>query len=138
MRRTIFSMMADARSRFGEKPFAFRKTDAGWVSKTFNETFDEARLVASFLMDRGFTKGDRLAIYAEGSPNWIVAEYGIIAAGCIAVPLSFKLLPKRSPTGSNIPRRGWCSRTLIIWKKSPAWPKRSGLVRAPPSICLAR
>ncbi len=94
MRRTIFSMMADARSRFGEKPFAFRKTDAGWVSKTFNETFDEARLVASFLMDRGFTKGDRLAIYAEGSPNWIVAEYGIIAAGCIAVPLSFKLLPE--------------------------------------------
>ena len=94
MRRTIFSMIADARARFGEKPFAFRKTDAGWTFKTFNETFDESRLLASFLMDRGYTPGERLAIYAEGSPNWIVAEYGIISAGCVAVPLSFKLLPE--------------------------------------------
>ncbi len=94
MRRTIFSMIADARARFGEKPFAFRKTDAGWTFKTFNETFDESRLLASFLMDRGYASGERLAIYAEGSPNWIVAEYGIISAGCVAVPLSFKLLPE--------------------------------------------
>lgn len=94
MRRTIFSMIADAKSRFGEKPFAFQKTDSGWIGKTFNEIFDDSRLFASFLLDRGYEKDDRIAIYAEGSPNWIIGEYGTIVAGCIAVPLSFKLLPE--------------------------------------------
>ncbi|HOJ99095.1 MAG TPA: AMP-binding protein [Termitinemataceae bacterium] len=91
---TLFTMIAQARLRFGEKPFAYQKSDEGWKYKTFNQTFDEARLFASFLLNQGMQKEDRLAIYAEGSPNWIVAEYGTIMAGCIAVPLSFKLLPE--------------------------------------------
>ena len=87
-------MIENARNRFGPTPFAFQKTDSGWKSKTFNQVFDEAKLFAAFLLARGYEKGDRLAIYAEGSPNWIIAEYGSIMAGCIAVPLSFKLLPE--------------------------------------------
>ncbi len=94
MRRTIFSMMQTGRERFGDKPFAYRKTAAGWEHKTFGQTFDEARLFASFLLDRGYAPKTTVAIYAEGSPNWIVGEYGVISAGCIAVPLSFKLLPE--------------------------------------------
>ncbi|NLJ10644.1 MAG: AMP-binding protein [Treponema sp.] len=94
MRQTLFDMVQQARTRFGDKPFTFRKTDSGWVSKTFNQSFDESRLFASFLLEQGYEAQERVAIYAEGSPNWIVGEYGIIMAGLIAVPLSFKLLPE--------------------------------------------
>jgi long-chain acyl-CoA synthetase len=94
MRQTLFDMVHQARTRFGDKPFTFKKTDSGWVSKTFNQSFDESRLLAAFLLERGYSTQDRVAIYAEGSPNWIVGEYGIIMAGLIAVPLSFKLLPE--------------------------------------------
>lgn len=86
--------MENARDRFGPAPFAFKKTDSGWKTKTFDQVFIEARIFAAFLLERGCRKGDRVAIYAEGSPNWVIAEYGIIFAGCIAVPLSFKLLPE--------------------------------------------
>lgn len=94
MQRTLFTMIEAARSRFGDRPFTYDKTDSGWTSKTFGHVFDEARIFAAFLLDRGFAKGDRVAIYAEGCSNWIVGEYGTIMAGCVAVPLSFKLLPE--------------------------------------------
>lgn len=86
-------MIDNARTRFGASPFTFQKTESGWKSKSFNQTFDEARRFAAFLLSRGYAKGDRIAIFAEGSPNWIISEYGTIMAGCVAVPLSFKLLP---------------------------------------------
>jgi len=94
MRQTLFEMVRQASNRFGDKAFTFRKTDSGWVSKTYNQSFDESRRFAAFLLERGYSQEDRVAIYAEGSPNWIVGEYGIIMAGMIAVPLSFKLLPE--------------------------------------------
>lgn len=94
MRRTIFSMVKDAREQFGDKAFLFQKTDTIWESKTYNQVFDEARLFASFLLQRGIEKGDRIAIYAEGSSNWVIGEYGAIMAGAVVVPLSFKLLPE--------------------------------------------
>lgn len=94
MRQTLFDMVHQARVRFGDKPFTYKKTDSGWVSKTFNQSFDESRLMAAFLLERGYSDQERIAIYAEGSPNWIVGEYAIIMAGLIAVPLSFKLLPE--------------------------------------------
>jgi long-chain acyl-CoA synthetase len=94
MHETIFSMIRNARERFGPRPFAFQKTDSGWKSKTFDQIFDEARGFAVFLLSRGYSAGDRVAIIAEGSPNWIALEYGTIMAGCVAVPLSFKLLPE--------------------------------------------
>ncbi len=89
-------MVDNARTRFGDAPFAFQKTTHGWTSKSFNQVFDESRRFAAFLLSRGFRKGDRIAIFAEGSPNWIVAEYGAIMAGCVVVPLSFKLLPEET------------------------------------------
>ncbi|MFQ3547675.1 MAG: AMP-binding protein [Termitinemataceae bacterium] len=94
MAQTLFAMVSQARSRFGDKPYTFKKTDSGWVYKTFNQSFDESRQLAAFLLHRGYRAEDRIAIYAEGSPNWIVSEYGIIMAGMITVPLSFKLLPE--------------------------------------------
>jgi long-chain acyl-CoA synthetase len=93
MRQTIFTMIQNARAKFGDRDFTVQKTAEGWKAKSFNTVFDEARLFAACLFARGYTEGDKLAIYAEGGSNWFVSEYGIISAGCIAVPLSFKLLP---------------------------------------------
>lgn len=92
MRQTLFDMVKQARTRFGDKPFTYTKTDSGWVPKTYNQSFDESRLFASFLLERGYESQDRVALYAEGSSNWVIGEYGIIMSGLVAVPLSFKLL----------------------------------------------
>ena len=49
----------------------------------------------------GLKKGDSLAILAEGSPEWIVGELGMLMAGCVSVPLSIKLLAEEIPFRLN-------------------------------------
>lgn len=51
----------------------------------FNSKVDE---FASKLRELGMKEGDRIAIYASNSIEWIIAYFGIIRAGCAVVPLS--------------------------------------------------
>jgi len=106
MRRTIFSMVKDAREQFGEKPFVFQKTERALAIQILQPVFDEARLFASFLLQRGIEKGDRIAIYAEGSSNWVIGEYGAIMAGPSWYPFRLNCFRRRSPIGLNTPKPG--------------------------------
>ena len=51
---------------------------------------DARRMAESFgrwLRDNGFREGARIAILADNHPRWVTSYLGIIAAGCVAVPL---------------------------------------------------
>jgi len=43
--------------------------------------------IATYLMDQGIEKGDRVAILAESQPLWGVAFFAIISCGAVAVPI---------------------------------------------------
>jgi long-chain acyl-CoA synthetase len=49
--------------------------------------------VAAGLISLGVQPGDRVAICAENSIDWITAYHGILRAGAIAVPVYFELRP---------------------------------------------
>ena len=51
----------------------------------------EGTALASFLLSRGLSKGDRVAIWSENRPEWGVAYLAIVAAGLVAVPLDVLL-----------------------------------------------
>ena len=54
-------------------------------------TFDEkANRFANFLLSRGFKKGDKVAILLMNSLEWLPIYFGILKAGCMAVPLNFR------------------------------------------------
>ena len=44
--------------------------------------------LASYLREKGIEKGDRVAVYAENRPEWIMAYFGIIRLGAAVVPIS--------------------------------------------------
>lgn len=44
--------------------------------------------IAINLLSRGFKKGDKIAIFALNSPDWILAYFGILKAGCIPVTVN--------------------------------------------------
>src|ERR1700678_2032113 len=56
-------------------------------STTYAEAQRKAESVGHWLAENGFQHGARIAIFADNHPRWIVAYLGIIAAGCVAVPL---------------------------------------------------
>jgi len=61
----------------------------GEVRLTFAETYGAATCVAeSLVRDHGIAKGDRVAIAARNSANWMIAYMGIIMAGGCATLLN--------------------------------------------------
>ena len=54
-------------------------------------TREEGRIYAAGFMSIGLNKGEKVALISEGRNKWIFSELGILYAGGVDVPLSFKL-----------------------------------------------
>ncbi|MBL8968475.1 MAG: AMP-binding protein [Spirochaetaceae bacterium] len=89
-----FRAFLDAAAARGGSRTAFRWRPEGAESErlvSFAELKAQADGVGSFLLARGFARGDRVAILAENRPEWCVAYLAIVAAGLVAVPLDATL-----------------------------------------------
>ncbi|MGA8429411.1 MAG: AMP-binding protein [Candidatus Sulfotelmatobacter sp.] len=58
---------------------------------TYSELRKMAESVGQWITERKFERGARLAILADNHPRWVAAYLGIIASGCVAVPLDTAL-----------------------------------------------
>jgi len=101
MKRTILRMLDEAAARWPSAPYALRKTDAGWNAVSFADARERSREFAAWLLSTGLRRGDAAAILAEGSPEWIMSELGLLMAGGVSVPLSIKLLAEEIPFRLN-------------------------------------
>ena len=57
---------------------------------TWGEFNTKANRFANFLLSRGFKKGDKVAILLMNCLEWLPIYFGILKAGCLAVPLNFR------------------------------------------------
>jgi fatty-acyl-CoA synthase len=71
--------------RYPDKPFlVFYDT-----AVTFSELLDEAERVAGFLERQcGVRKGDRVLLFMQNSPQFVIGYYGILRANAVVVPLN--------------------------------------------------
>jgi len=60
-------------------------------SCTYAELRRMAESIGRWITENGFAHGSRLAILADNHPRWVAAYLGIIASGCVAVPLDTAL-----------------------------------------------
>lgn len=62
-----------------------------FYSKMTWAKFDEkANRFANLLLARGYKKGDKIAILLMNCLEWLPVYFGILKAGCMAVPLNFR------------------------------------------------
>ena len=101
MKRTVLRMLNEAAALWGSKPYALKKGSTDWIPTSFAQTQQRSWEFAAWILSKGFAKGQSLAILAEGSPEWVVAEHGILGAACVSVPLSIKLLADEIPFRLN-------------------------------------
>ncbi len=101
MKRTVIRMLDEAAKNWANDPYALRKTDSGYRAVTFAQARVQVREFATWVLSRGYKKGDNFAIIGEGSPEWIIGEFGLVCAGCVSVPLSIKLLGEEIPFRLN-------------------------------------
>ncbi|HEX2117367.1 MAG TPA: long-chain fatty acid--CoA ligase [Alphaproteobacteria bacterium] len=82
----LVHMLLDRAKALGAKPALWGKRDGSWVALTYAELGQQVVRLARGLRALGVQPGDRVALAAENRPEWIVADYAIMAAGGISVP----------------------------------------------------
>ncbi|WP_434340648.1 AMP-binding protein [Motilimonas cestriensis] len=58
-----------------------------FIEHTWAEVADEARRIASALKAMGFEPDERIAILAKNSAHWFIADFAIMLAGYVSVPI---------------------------------------------------
>ncbi len=84
MTRTIPAVLRDAAADFGDDTAIVD----GDVRVRFSELRARAEAAARALIALGVGPGDRVALWAPNSVEWIVASFGVYAAGAVLVPLN--------------------------------------------------
>jgi len=64
-----------------------RKNSDGWQSVSTQEFIESVKAVALGLHQLGLQRGDRVGILSQPSPQWTIAELGVLSAGGVVVPL---------------------------------------------------
>ncbi|MCK9902016.1 fatty acid--CoA ligase [Parafrankia colletiae] len=81
---TIPEMVLSAADRFG----AAEAVVDGELRLTFTELVGRVRTAAGAFAQAGVGKGDRVAIWAPNSAEWIIAAFGLLTAGGVLVPVN--------------------------------------------------
>ena len=100
VRDTIPHVAQHAAQRWGDAP-ALLENGESW---SFAELWQHARAAASAFLAHGIGKGDRIAIWAPNSREWIVTALGALTAGAAIVPLNTRL--KGREAGDILRRTG--------------------------------
>ncbi len=98
--QTIPEMVLSTATRFGD---AEAVVD-GEIRWTYTELVDRIRRAAGAFAHAGIDKGDRVALWAPNSAEWIVAAFGVLTAGGVLVPVNTRF--KAEEAGDIIARSG--------------------------------
>ncbi|HZS48139.1 MAG TPA: long-chain fatty acid--CoA ligase [Blastocatellia bacterium] len=84
---TLTALLHQAVETHKKSEFMRYKESGAWHTVSATEFEQRVRSVALGLYSLGVRKGDRVALLAESSFYWTLADYGIIATGAINVPI---------------------------------------------------
>jgi len=98
--RTIPEMVLSVTDRFGD---AEAVVD-GPLRLTFSQVAERIRCAAGAFADLGIGKGERVAVWAPNSAEWIIAAFGLLTAGGVLVPVNTRF--KTEEAGDVIARSG--------------------------------
>lgn len=73
--------------RFGDRPRYRHHVEGRWLDVSWREMGDRVRALAAGLMDAGLQRGDRACILSSTCPAWCEADFGIMTAGGVSVPI---------------------------------------------------
>jgi long-chain acyl-CoA synthetase len=80
---SLFLTRADEKS---DQPFLWAKREGAWTSIGWADAARQVASLAASLKAIGLEPGDRVALVSENRPEWLIADLGIMAAGCVTVP----------------------------------------------------
>lgn len=84
--QSLTAMFFDQATKMASKPLLYAKSGGAWRSRNWTETAEEVSKLAKALEALGVVAGDRVVIISENRPEWLIADFAIMAVGAITVP----------------------------------------------------
>jgi acyl-CoA synthetase (AMP-forming)/AMP-acid ligase II len=106
--QTIPEMVLSAADRFGD---AEAVVD-GPLRLTFSEVVERIRCTAGAFAEHGIQQGDRVAIWAPNSAEWMIAAFGLLTACGVLVPVNTRF--KTEEAADVISRSG--AKAVLVQK----------------------
>jgi long-chain acyl-CoA synthetase len=85
--RTLPELIEETLSPPRERAFGERLGAPDWRYLTSVEMLTRARALACALRAAGLQRGDRVGIVSNNRLDWLAADFGILLAGCVVVPI---------------------------------------------------
>src|SRR5438876_2075067 len=85
--RTTVGVFFGQAARYGDRPLVHHLVGEQWKTETWADMKRYVLAVASALVDAGLKQGDRVVLLGENRYEWLVSDFGIQAAGGVAVPV---------------------------------------------------
>jgi len=87
MSDTLIRMILRQAERYGSRPALQEKVDGHYKDISWQQMADQSRISARALLSMGLERGDRVAIMAPNSPDWVYADLAALSCGAISVPV---------------------------------------------------
>lgn len=92
--QTLNDLLETSANRFGDSPALLIKPGIRVRCWSYRELWEASGNVAAYLHGKGIAKGDRVVIWAPNRPEWVVALFGCLRLGAIAVPFDIRSAPE--------------------------------------------
>ena len=83
----LAKMIVESCRRFGHQTAMHYKTDGAWQEISYGDLGLKIRQVSNALIAMGIQSGDMIGIFSQNRFEWAVADFGILAAGGVSVPI---------------------------------------------------
>ncbi len=87
MPATISELFSAAVEENGDRTAHIHRAGSEWRATSYAELGEQVRRFGAGLLKLGLQPGDRVAILANTRPEWAVADFALIGAGIIVVPI---------------------------------------------------
>ena len=84
---TAHKAVSDWAEKMPDREFLLQPVDGVLRVTSFAEAVDQARRMAAALLGLGLNPGERVAILAKNSAEWVIADLSIAMAGLVSVPI---------------------------------------------------
>jgi long-chain acyl-CoA synthetase len=87
MASRIFDLLDYQLKNFPKEDALCGKAGGAWIRYSTAQVTEKARLFALGLTELGLQQGDRVALISQNRPEWNMADFGMLQAGIVNVPL---------------------------------------------------
>ena len=81
------ALLLSQAEKCGDRPFLWEKRDGKYTAMSWREVAGQVGSLAAALQSYGLARGDRVLLLSQNSPRWAIADFAIMAAGGVTVPM---------------------------------------------------